>query len=322
MSSCLDKVDIESKNFIQKQLVVEGNINNGDGPYVVKLSYAFSINEENKRQIKNQGIFDAEVAIINSTSGDRLELIPSKIPSEWGIYKSPINSSFKGLNQNEYYLEIEVENEIYQSSREKIVTASSMDSIYAVYNENTRKMEVFVDFTDPESSKDYYIWEWNGYKRIRTFLPDVPFIECCNICYIPLQGNDINVFEDEFQNGQSIKKQKISDFFIIRFNVFLIEVQQHRLNKEAYDFWNLLKLQQESQGSLFDPPPFGIKGNISNINNKDETVLGYFYASGISEDHLKFSAFEYAVFQSPFEGTEDDCRKLAKADTLKPVNWD
>ena len=53
----------------------------------------------------------------------------------------------------------------------------------------------------------------------------------------------------------------------------------------------------------------------------EETVLGYFYASGISEIQLQFNGNRYALNPTPFENIDNDCRLIQLADTLTPKNW-
>ena len=324
--SCRDKIDIEAINSDEELVVIEGNINNATGPYYVYLSYASTDNVDVNNKLVKNPISNANVNIVNITSGNTISFLEKN--GEVGTYISSETPTIKGEINNEYYLEVDFEGKAYQSAIEKIEAAAPIDSVYVDYNEISKKVEVFVDFTDDASSKDAYIWKCNGFKQIRTALPDTfdpitlePDVLCCSFCYTPFTGNEIIVFEDTRQNGQKVSKQKVTSFYIVKKNEFLIDVQQHRLGEQAYNFWNLLSLQLESEGGLFDPPPFGIKGNIRNIDNDNEEVLGYFYASGVREKSLQFKGYEYALTDSFFENLQDDCRLLPKADTLKPKNW-
>jgi len=329
-TSCRDKIDIEAINSNEKLVVIEGNINNATGPYYVYLSYASTDNIDVESRLVKNPISNANVNIVNITSGNIISFVEKT--GEVGTYFSSETSTIKGEVNNEYYLEVEILGKIYQSNIEKIEEAAPIDSVYIDFNEISRKVEVYVDFTDPASSKDAYIWNWNGFKQVRTNLPDGMggglgggntggAVDCCSFCFIPFTGNEISVFEDSRQNGQKVSRQKITEFFVVKKNEFLIEVQQHRLGEEAFNFWNLISLQQQSEGGLFDPPPFGILGNMRNINDDNEEVLGYFYASGVSENYIQFIGYEYALTDLFFENLQDDCRLLPKADTLKPKNW-
>jgi hypothetical protein len=47
------------------------------------------------------------------------------------------------------------------------------------------------------------------------------------------------------------------------------------LTKEAYEFWNILRKNTELTGSIFDPQPSQLPGNIVCVNAPGEKVIGY-----------------------------------------------
>jgi hypothetical protein len=63
-------------------------------------------------------------------------------------------------------------------------------------------------------------------------------------------------------------------------------VKQYSLSDTAYYYWNQLKKQNEETGGLYETQPAQIRGNISNINDDNEIVLGYFNVSGLSEKRI------------------------------------
>jgi len=58
------------------------------------------------------------------------------------------------------------------------------------------------------------------------------------------------------------------------------------LSSEAYNYWNALSKQSENQESLYTTQPYQIQGNVQNIHNPDEPVLGYFLVAGVSEQRI------------------------------------
>ena len=212
IAGCREKIDFIIEDSGDKQLVVEGNITDREGPYYVYLSYASpDVVNENQR-VQKDPVSLAKVMIVHVATGNEEELF--ELPEEKGTYASPENSTFKGELENDYYLQIELGGETYQSSVEKIYAPPPIDSIYTEFNNDSRMIEIFIDFTDPVDTRDAYLWKWNAFKQIRTNLPDEPFVACCAICYVRFAGNEINVIEDINQNGRKIKKQKVASFFI------------------------------------------------------------------------------------------------------------
>ncbi len=63
-------------------------------------------------------------------------------------------------------------------------------------------------------------------------------------------------------------------------------IRQYALTESTFSYWRNLEILNENSGSLFDPPPAAVLGNISNVNNNDEPVLGFFQVSGVSEKRV------------------------------------
>ena len=57
---------------------------------------------------------------------------------------------------------------------------------------------------------------------------------------------------------------------------FFFSVKQLSINREAYEYWEKIKIVINNQGSLFDIPPAPVFGNIANVEDRNEIVLGYF----------------------------------------------
>lgn len=57
--------------------------------------------------------------------------------------------------------------------------------------------------------------------------------------------------------------------------VYFVELSQIRLTEEAYRFWETVRNNSTNVGGLFSPEPSEMRGNIVNVDNPDELVLGY-----------------------------------------------
>jgi hypothetical protein len=63
-------------------------------------------------------------------------------------------------------------------------------------------------------------------------------------------------------------------------------VKQLATSPGTYHYWNELKKNLQDQGNLFDEQPSLTPGNICNVNDEDEVVIGYFSISGLSESRV------------------------------------
>lgn len=57
--------------------------------------------------------------------------------------------------------------------------------------------------------------------------------------------------------------------------VYFVELRQIRLTEEAYRFWETVRNNSTNVGGLFSPEPSEMRGNIVNVDDPDELVLGY-----------------------------------------------
>jgi hypothetical protein len=79
-------------------------------------------------------------------------------------------------------------------------------------------------------------------------------------------------------------------------------VSQHSLSNGAYLYWDRMKAQTGDTGGLYETQPSRATGNISNVNNPEERVLGYFYVSQVREKRITVSNhfdFPIAFFNCP-----------------------
>jgi hypothetical protein len=64
--------------------------------------------------------------------------------------------------------------------------------------------------------------------------------------------------------------------------LYSLLVKQYAISQAAYEFWKMHDDLSENAGTLFDPIPSQVTGNIYNLNDPEEPVMGYFEASGVS----------------------------------------
>ena len=57
-------------------------------------------------------------------------------------------------------------------------------------------------------------------------------------------------------------------------------VIQQTVTPEAFSYYSRINDLVKQEGTVFDLPPAAISGNVYNVDNPDETVLGYFEISG------------------------------------------
>ena len=96
---------------------------------------------------------------------------------------------------------------------------------------------------------------------------------------------------------------------------YSILVKQYGVTKEAYDYWLQLQQNTESLGTLFDPQPSQLTGNIKCSSDLSEPVLGFFSAGTTSEKRI-FISSDYLPRVRKYVTSFDNC----SADTLQVKN--
>ena len=95
-------------------------------------------------------------------------------------------------------------------------------------------------------------------------------------------------------------------------SIYSILVQQYALTAEEFAYWDKLRKNTESLGTLFDPLPSQLSGNVHGLTDTSELVLGYVGASSVTEKRRFISVYQQLPpgFIRPITGYED-CSKPA-----------
>ncbi|HET9487942.1 MAG TPA: DUF4249 domain-containing protein [Chryseosolibacter sp.] len=145
-------------------------------------------------------------------------------------------------------------------------------------------VKIFTDHTVHPTTDPVFI-KWHAeevYLLSPTDFPD-PFGDIPPPCYIyqAVDPQRIVLFTNEEVKAPYIPDLRIAsrliDASFLERHYFI--VYQSSLTREAYEYWKKADIVANQVGSIFDEPPARIKGNIFNVNNKNEEVLGYFQAS-------------------------------------------
>jgi Domain of unknown function (DUF4249) len=67
---------------------------------------------------------------------------------------------------------------------------------------------------------------------------------------------------------------------------YSILVKQYALTEEAYHYWQIIQKNSQELGTLFDPQPSQVNGNIHSTTNPDELVIGFGSATSQQESRL------------------------------------
>ena len=283
-SSCVDEISIES-GFSESQMVVEGAVHNGPGPYTIRIG------ETQPDERLPEPVSGAAVVLVESQE--------KRIPfneMESGIYQNS-DEGFRGQPGESYHIEIELgDGRSFFSEPERMPLFSASSTVHLepgfiqepTASGRTRdEPAIFVsaDTDIPETIDPIYLkWTIEGVYAFREIQLPGPFAPPAKTCIIneTVSPQNIVLFADNRTDSGQITgqllatKKVIFEQFYIRyyFNVITSSITERR-----YNYWQNVDEMINQSGTIFDVPPSNVAGNIKSHNNSGIPPLGYFEAA-------------------------------------------
>ncbi|MEO6719142.1 MAG: DUF4249 domain-containing protein [Ferruginibacter sp.] len=281
LQACIKQVDVVTRNE-KPILVVEGSITTDTVLYTVRLTYSGPITSS--ENIPGQYLEkDAKVTIVDDL-GNATEL----------VYKSDGNyettdSLYRGKVGRTYGVTVVLKDgKKYVSTPEKIkapvpISKINVDFVSKFDMNLPSYMNVSVNAQDPAGEENYYRWTFYTWLLRQTKGVGCGF-GCImyEYCYQKYIENEVHLLSDASINGNEIKKQTVGRCYIYTYGNPAIDIVQTSLTREAYQFWKSYQDQLTRTGSILDPLPATIKGNVYNASDPTDFALGYFSASSLT----------------------------------------
>ncbi len=337
--SCIDpyRVDVPEG---QQLLTVEGLIHTGPGPHAITLTRSATYGSVFESLIRP---VTGATVVIRDTEG-RITFL-AEGPEGRGNYFTP--SEFQAEIGQSYTLQIQtVDGKMYTSLPERVESVPDIEGITVntvtvpVEGETNPRsgVQLISEINDPADQNNFYFWRISPIVYILKTRPDLftprPSPEfpdriifpkpCCYICYRTEITGSRNLFiaQDDDFNGLTtrIPAAFIEDDGLRFVDKLRVDLKQYAISQEAYRFLRLVKQQAGVNGSIFDPPPATIRGNMISLDDPEEVVLGYFMAGGESMKRIYISKSDLTFRQN--EGfIADDCRETSGAKVDPPFDW-
>ncbi|WCT12093.1 DUF4249 domain-containing protein [Mucilaginibacter jinjuensis] len=260
-------------------LVVEGFINNGDST-TIKLSRTVQLSDTAKSKPEL-----GAVILVEDNLNNHYQL--AEIGN--GVYKSAVINLSNAQTCRLHI--ITTDKKEYASDMVEIDKTPPIDTItHAVINNGIQMM---VSTHDAANKVKYFRWDFtetweygsyynSRYKYVNGAITYMTPDDYDNICWINGNGNQILVGSAENLSQSVINNQIITFVDESTGKLALgysILIKQYALTKEAFEYWQKLKKNTEQLGSIFDAQPSDLKGNLHNLNDANEPVMGYISAS-------------------------------------------
>ena len=295
-NSCVEKYwpKVDEYNNV---LVVDGLLTNIKEQTKVSLSYSSSVNQGQLSPLSNGNVY--------ITDDNQVEF--SFIESEPGVY-IPADKSFKGVEGASYQLFVELQGgSSYMSEICTLLEPAPIDSLFWI--KETREIpnrylpqngiQFYLNNHANEADTNYYLWRLsNTYEYQSSFDIDYtwegdfypyPVPDTFRTCWRTSQIQQIFTYTTKFLQKPIINKFPLvyvstdGKELSIRYSLL---VSQLTISDAAYYFWDILRQQNTNLSNLYAQQPFQIKGNVKNINDSEEVVLGYFTVAGATNKRI------------------------------------
>ncbi|RZL63420.1 MAG: DUF4249 domain-containing protein, partial [Pedobacter sp.] len=275
LSACKESFSPDVTTLNSNILVVEGFINTGGDSTKFKLSRTVVVADKNIGNPEN-----GATVTVESDANDSFPLM--ELASKKGTYAtSPLNLS----SSKKYRLRIRtVQGNVYLSDFVEVKTTPEIEEIG--WDAKPDELQIFVNTKDATKNSTYYRWEfeetWIFYAKFQSVLiwdgqklvdraPEESIYQCWgseNSSRIVL-GSSAKLSDDVIFKQPLILIPSYSEKFSERYSIL---VKQYTLTKEAFEFWQNLKKNTETLGSIFDVQPSQLTGNIRSQDNAKEPV--------------------------------------------------
>jgi len=268
-------------------LVVEGVINTGGDSTIIKLSRtvdlttASSMNPEANAVVtveSNQGA----VYTLNDLGN--------------GNYSAGVLNLD---NTQQYHLRIKTQDGAqYLSAFEAVKNTPPIDSIGFTIQANG--LQIYANTHDPNNATRYYRWSyaetWQFHAKYESYyVSDGTKIVARDpakqvyTCFSNSTSSTIVLGSSAALKQDVIYQQPLTQVVSTSEKIekkYSILVKQYALTKDEFDFWTNLKKNTEQLGSIFDPQPSNINGNIQCTTNAKTPVIGWVAVTNVQEKRV------------------------------------
>lgn len=340
-ATCIREIDLFTDEGDLSTVVVDGDFTDSPGPHQVRLTrpnkFAFS---------KFEFIRDAAVYILDDV-GNKAQYHLQFLPGDT-FYELP-PGAMPAVPGRLYHLEIVMPNgRTYRSHPQSLPQKVESDSLIVegrivprvsgtdLVVEDERAY-LTVRTTVPAGANDVYLrWDAHCVYYFPELVQSGPLPPPTKQCYVSDYFNLQNIPLLRLQNqvGKTVDFEIGSKLVDQAFgNSLYFNVVQRSISAEAFKFWEGFAKVANPQGTVFDPPPGEVRGNIFNPNDPAEVPLGYFEVASV--DTLRRKIFNgdlgqtYYVlppcdpnqYESYSKSECFDCLILKNSTTAKPTWW-
>ena len=298
--SCVDPYE-PVYDFEESILFIQGEVTGEPGRSRVRI-------QESKELLGSyitENVSNAYVEV--RMSGEQTAVFES-VADTLGIYLP--DEQFMAEPDHEYQLYVRLQDgREYLSNWQSQPPAVGLEKVSATFDPEVRFSEIRgefvpghqirVDWQDPPDQANYYRWTYTivreeaicqscfGSRYREGACQDDPSLPisnrydylCSEPCFSFETKSNLVVQSDEFINGNRVQDKQVGVLEFESRKPVLIEVSQHTISQEQFAFSRLANELGVESGGVNATLPGALVGNVFNLNDPNERVIGFFGVS-------------------------------------------
>ena len=280
--------DVSKVNY--KYLVVDGVINTGANPTDIRISRTWPVGSDTTDTPETNAFVRVEDQNSNTTF---------LYENQPGVYHQATGNF---SNQVSYRLHINTsDGQEYVSDYVKGIATPAIDSVN--WSRKEDGVHIYVSTHDPLSAANYYRWDFEETWEYKSFYQStVKYVngvfvgrtpaEDVFTCWHSLASTEILLGSSTGLSNTIIYEKPITFIPIATERIGLrysILVKQYAMDQAAYQYFEQLKKNSEQLGTIFGNEPSKLTGNIHNVSNPNEPVLGFLSAGDMQQNRIFIS---------------------------------
>ncbi len=299
LTTCVEPYYPQGDQVFAGTLVINAQIDNLPGTQTIQIS-------------RSDGLlypeFDPEsncVVEVESEEGDKISFTED-VP---GFYRGEFPASFMHIGRQYMLRVVTTEGKVYVSDYVELHPPTEINKVYYEFEaypsddplDTLQGIQFYIDFEIDQDSSEYMRWEMietyefhnpdyegyiYGYDRRMKPIPDSLSDRQCWIT-----GNVNELYTMDVANVSGSEYSYLPLHFVsnqtqrLSYGYSLL-IRQHSLDESAFRYWDELKKNSYEGGGLYSRLPSLTPSNISNENDPEENILGFFTVSGVAEKRV------------------------------------
>jgi len=284
-AQCKQEYDPQIESKTTGLLVVEGFINSGQGPTTIHLSRSSALEDtilkpEFGAQVNVEGDDGSSIGLFSNGNG------------EYSVAQLILNNGVK------YRLNIRTaDGKEYVSDFTSVKYTPVIDSI--TWQRENGGLRIYANAHDPQNQTKYYQWKYeetwefhSAYYNNLMYIFDPVTTSPIAVAYkYSDQHTDTTIYKcwntlssSSITLGSTEKLTSDLVYLPVQYIephseklsvMYSINLRQYAISHDEYLFLQKMKKNTEQLGTIFDPQPSEISGNLHCLTDPDETVIGY-----------------------------------------------